>query len=288
MKQAQPSIGYQSLVSSRSQSSLDSLLSMALPWEIHDGKTRGADTHDGPPKRRPEDPNVQRGNFSQEEDDAIICFESLYGNSWESIAAHLPGRTDNDVKNRWYSHLKKQLWRSTDEHILDPQTSQEIVNPWSTSELAYPEFPGGYLMSDDETIHHSFRGDYFEFEPTQLFHLNHNIDPNASSSLNLTPVSASQEITNPWSTSKLAYPEFPMGLPRISKGYLPSDDETIHHSFEGDYIGFQPHTLDFNHNIDPNASSGSISTLVSASQEIANPWSTSELATQNFQGDIFG
>ena len=28
--------------------------------------------------------------------------------SWASIAAHLPGLTDNDVKNRWYNHLKKK------------------------------------------------------------------------------------------------------------------------------------------------------------------------------------
>ncbi|XP_019081453.1 transcription factor MYB53-like [Vitis vinifera] len=98
------------------------------------------------------DPNVKRENFSQEEDDAIICFQSLYGNSWESIAAHLPGRTDNDVKNRWYNHLKKKKIG---------KISQEIANSWSTSELVYPEFAGDHLMSDDEIIHHSFGGDYF-------------------------------------------------------------------------------------------------------------------------------
>ena len=176
--------------------------------------------------------------------------------SWASIAANLPGQTDNDVKNCWYNHLnEKKLGRSTGDqphttqlfhlnHNIDPNASsssssipilvsasQEIANPWSTSELVYPEFPRGYLPSDDETIHHSFGGDYFGFEPTQLFDFNHNIDPNASSGSIPPPVSTSQEIANPWSTSELANPEFP-------RGYLPSDDENIHHSFGGDY--FEP------------------------------------------------
>ena len=81
--------------------------------------------------------------------------------SWASIAAHLPGRTDNDVKNRWYNHLnEKKLGRSTRDQ---PHT-------------------------------------------TQHFHLDHNIDPNASSSSSSIPtlVSASQEIASPWPTSELA------------------------------------------------------------------------------------
>ncbi|KAK4843916.1 hypothetical protein QYF36_014280 [Acer negundo] len=54
-------------------------------------------------------PNVKRGNFSQEEDDLIIRLHNLLGNRWSLIAGRVPGRTDNQVKNHWNTHLSKKV-----------------------------------------------------------------------------------------------------------------------------------------------------------------------------------
>ncbi|XP_025014328.2 transcription factor MYB41-like [Ricinus communis] len=63
-------------------------------------------------------PDIKRGKFSFEEEQAIIQMHSVLGNKWSAIASRLPGRTDNEIKNYWNTHIKKKLLRMG----IDPVT----------------------------------------------------------------------------------------------------------------------------------------------------------------------
>lgn len=54
-------------------------------------------------------PNIKHGEFSDEEDRIICTLFASIGSRWSIIAAQLPGRTDNDIKNYWNTKLKKKL-----------------------------------------------------------------------------------------------------------------------------------------------------------------------------------
>ncbi|XP_010914123.1 transcription factor MYB36-like [Elaeis guineensis] len=54
-------------------------------------------------------PNIKHGGFSEQEDQIICSLYISIGSRWSIIAAQLPGRTDNDIKNYWNTRLKKKL-----------------------------------------------------------------------------------------------------------------------------------------------------------------------------------
>ncbi|GMI99034.1 LATE MERISTEM IDENTITY2, myb domain protein 17 [Hibiscus trionum] len=65
-------------------------------------------------------PDRKRSPFTIEEENLVIQLHGLLGNRWASIASQLPGRTDNEIKNLWNTHLKKRLLCIG----LDPKTHE--------------------------------------------------------------------------------------------------------------------------------------------------------------------
>nr|XP_043607511.1 transcription factor MYB20-like [Erigeron canadensis] len=67
-------------------------------------------------------PDLKRGLLSEYEETIVIDLHAQLGNRWSKIASHLPGRTDNEIKNHWNTHIKKKLKKMG----IDPLTHKPI------------------------------------------------------------------------------------------------------------------------------------------------------------------
>ena len=52
-------------------------------------------------------PNMKKNNWTDEEENILFTKHMQLGNKWSDIASYLPGRTLNDIKNHFYSKLRK-------------------------------------------------------------------------------------------------------------------------------------------------------------------------------------
>ncbi|CAN0912087.1 MYB-like transcription factor EOBII [Linum grandiflorum] len=66
-------------------------------------------------------PDVRRGNITPDEQLLIMDLHSKWGNRWSKIAKHLPGRTDNEIKNYWRTRIQKHLKQADHHHHQQQQ-----------------------------------------------------------------------------------------------------------------------------------------------------------------------
>ena len=78
-------------------------------------------------------PDIKKGNWTAEEDEKIFSLYQQFGTRWSKIEKFMPGRTENSIKNRFYSTLRR----------IDPTSGAKKVKKESKQDSANQgEFEG--------------------------------------------------------------------------------------------------------------------------------------------------
>ncbi|KAL8146010.1 hypothetical protein AgCh_003950 [Apium graveolens] len=92
-------------------------------------------------------PDLKKGAFMPDEERRIIELHAKMGNKWARMAAELPGRTDNEIKNFWNTRIKRRQRAGLPIYppdiclqALDENNSSQDMSTFTTVDTAYPMF----------------------------------------------------------------------------------------------------------------------------------------------------
>ncbi|XP_031487188.1 myb-related protein MYBAS1-like [Nymphaea colorata] len=91
-------------------------------------------------------PDLKRGRMTPQEESLVLELHARWGNRWSRIARKLPGRTDNEIKNYWRTHMRKKA-QEREENSLSLSSSTSSCSLASSSSASSSSPPPSLLSN---------------------------------------------------------------------------------------------------------------------------------------------
>ncbi|XP_059666979.1 MYB-like transcription factor ODO1 [Cornus florida] len=125
-------------------------------------------------------PDLKRGLLNEEEEKLVIDLHAHLGNRWSKIAARLPGRTDNEIKNHWNTHIKKKLIKMGINPVThEPLHEQEMpshTNNYSSSRDTNQQKSSKIKAIVTSSDNFSYPAEKLTMEESQSLHTHNDIE----------------------------------------------------------------------------------------------------------------
>lgn len=103
-------------------------------------------------------PDLKHGKMTPQEERLVLELHSKWGNRWSRIARKIPGRTDNEIKNYWRTHMRKKAQEQRKKSSVSPSSSSSSSitheenerNFYDTGGLKLLQVEGEKKSSDQE------------------------------------------------------------------------------------------------------------------------------------------